>query len=261
MPRKPKISVRKLLKTVIRGRQTLNVRFQFFGPEIPGWTMLRKKMRDNRDGLRVSSYIYQVDGPHGSDKRIKLEIIEGGSTSEAPDNMQRVLDQSMAAQLMGPGEEAGIDLGDGSIINTTRSEAGEVLDFLIFSRANLTGKFNSIGTTPISVVEFAEAMNGFFARGVEVTDGIPAANMELSVDSKRMRVGETQEFHFRRLTPPEKDHSWWFMANTTHCELWRDENDRVFFKPTRFGKVDILCANFDEVLGRTVAKTSIGVLP
>lgn len=261
MPRKPKISIRKLLKTKIRGNQTLCVGFQFYGPEIPGWTMLRKKMRPNRDGLRISTYIYQLNGPAGSDKRIKLEIIEGRNRTTAPDNMQRFLNQSMAAQLMGPGEDAGIDLGDGSIVNTKRSEAGELLDFLIFSRANLTGKFNSIGDTPISVVEFAEGMDGFFARGKDQTDFTSATEIECSPESRRMRVGETQEFSYRRLTPTENSNWWWFLANTSHCDLSRDENDRVFFTPSRVGKVDFICLNLDEVIGRSVAKFTVTVLP
>lgn len=260
-PKTPKISVRKLLRMVLRGHQRLSVGFQLYGPEIPGWHMVKKKIRPNREGLRLSTYIYELNGSKNGDKKLKFELIEGLRTLDAPDLMQRVVDQVMSNHLMGPGESVGIELGDGSMVNTIKAEAGEMLDFLTFSRANLTGKFNSIGSTPISMLEFAKGLDGFVERGVEKTDFITALEVDFSMQSRRMRVGEVQELQFAVSRDIGASNWWFFLANTDHCELYRDADDRVFFRPDRIGRVDLLAVNLDEEVGRSVGKFSVLVLP
>lgn len=257
----PKINVRKLVKMVLRGNQRLNVGFQLYGHEIPGWVMVKKKVRGNREGLRLSTYIYEPTDSQAGDKRLKFELIEGMRAGDAPDLMQRVVDQVMSNHLLGPGESVGIELGDGSIVNTTKAGAGEMLDFLVFSRSNFTGKFNSIGSVPISMVEFAAGLDGFVATGVENTNYESAIEIEVSLDRKRMRVGEILELKYKRVEDTGASNWWFFLANTDHCELFRDATDRVFFRPDRVGKVDLLVMNLDEQVGRSVVKESVLVLP
>ena len=261
MARKPKISVRKLLKARLRGDTRLSLSFQLYGPEIPGWEMLKKKVRPIRKNMRLSTYVWAPVGDDGG-KRLKMEVTEMPSQDETLDGVQLTLDHSMATHLMGPGAAYGVDFGDGAIINTQQAEAGAVLDFLVYPSANLAARFSSIGSTPISMVEFAAGVEAFFKQGQDNTDGESALEIEVEVDRGRMSVGDTTELRFRRpADAPDNSNWWWFLLNTGHCKLYRDEEDRVFFTPARLGKVDILCVNFDRELGRSVAKTSIVVLP
>ena len=261
MARKPKINVRKMLKARLRGDTRLSLGFQLYGQEVPGWEMLKKKVRPIRKNMRLSTYVWAPVGDDGG-KRLKMEVTEMPSEDETLNGVQLTLDHSMATHLMGPGAAYGVDFGDGVIINTLQAEAGEVLDFLVYPSANLAARFSSIGSTPISMVEFAAGVEAFFQQGRDNTDGQSALEIVLEVDRRRMSVGESMEFRFSRpADAPDNPNWWWFLANTGRCKLNRDEEDRVFFTPGRVGKVDILCVNFDAELGRSVAKVSIVVLP
>lgn len=253
---KKEISVKKILRKLIRGDKRLIIDFFMTGVEVPGWRMLKAKQRPERNDTRISIYIWEPEDAPG--KRMKMEVIETPSMEDVGDSTKKVLDFIMSAHLMAPGGENGVELGDGSFLNPARLQEGEVVDFLTFTRSNVTYKLNSIGEVPMSALDFARGFDAMMDRATDRST--PENPFQLTFDAVdgRLQPGERTELRYGR-NDPENGRSWWgIIANTAHCRLYR-EAGKVYFEAGRPGNVDLLLVNFDPVRARSVEKLTIRV--
>ena len=256
---KRNLRLRKGLKMLIRGYKGIVDNYFIYGGEFPGWKMIRSKPMREKDEVRLATYILAPDDD-SSGKRLKVEVVETPTREGSIDYTEKVLNQSMAAHLMVPSAEQGVELGNFGFLNPAGMAEGAVLDFLTFARANLTYRFTSIGEEPISVLELAEAIDGMFDTARSNTGKGGKYELEFYPDEKGIKVGEEVRFHIGHKGDPDMRVWYMIVANTEKCDLYR-RNGEYFFVAHAPGFINMLLISFNPELKRSKAEFTFRVRP
>lgn len=253
------LNIRAVLKMKRRGRTGFVEGYLMPEEVIPGWVLVRKKPIREKNGLRLSSYIWRPEGVL-TGQLLKWEVLESHSAEEAMDSTQNLVDHMMGGHLMEPAADHGVDVGEFGLLNPKGLEPGEVLQFLTYTRQNLTFKFNSVGDEDISVREFAQAIDGMFEQARENTALGGGLELVFSADKKRFRVGEEILLTHGHKGDPALEVWYMIVANTEKCEIFRRDG-KVYLVAHRPGKIDLLLISFEWGSKRSRTEFSVRILP
>jgi hypothetical protein len=115
---------------------------------IPGYSHERRSALPGLRGAFIDHF-----GEDGGSGRISVRVIQYESARDAHEGLVDVLEYSMAPRLPRC-EERGLDLDDPCFCGY-----GDPLDFVVFARANVLVRVESIGQEPVAVAEVAAELD------------------------------------------------------------------------------------------------------
>jgi hypothetical protein len=217
------------------GRKVFALRFHFQGREIPGMQLYETAEPYMLGDLQITEYYWQEDA--NPQEAIKVDVIEAPDWISAQRFLLTDLQSRMGINLPEASRKK-IAVGDVAYVSDS-----ELTQSIVFSRANLVIKVNSIGRKPIDVTPAAEAIDkllGATPRSPE--KGIGPRITAFSLGNTRTAEGKPVPITIEGFDPLEK--SVWYRFHAEHGHFKRT-GKKLEFTASRKGEQTITVHAFN----------------
>lgn len=202
--------------------------FRLSGKELPGWTLAEMKTNQHfRDHAVHEYYWYQQE----KNVMIKTDVIAAASWKEAQAIFRSLLEEHMIVQLPTVPDKLAL-LGD-----VAYTGPAEDIRNMLFLRANMIVRVNSIGRETVKADRFALDIDGLFTRG-----GKPGGQQtrpeirSFEPEKGEARAGETVALNLRAEDPLQR-HLWYrFTADNGEIS---QQQDHILFAGEKTGEAKV----------------------
>lgn len=198
-------------------------KFFFAGRELPGFKLKEVITAGASPRFPIKEYYWQNDKTEG--ESIKIDVLEYSSAEEARLGLLNELHNHMAHALPELSTR-GIRLGD-----VAYTGMSEVLQHILFIRANLLIVMNSIGNKNIPVVETAQRLDEWIAgKPRTIEKGVVPVIHSFSMDDQGSYIKDKRSNLLRVEAADPLERPLWFKFFAESGELFSQEG-QVFYNP------------------------------
>jgi hypothetical protein len=192
--------------------------FRLSGKELPGWTLAEMKANQHFRDHAVQEYYW-----HQPEKNImiKTDVIAAASWKEAQAIFRSLLEEHMIVQLPTVPDKLAL-LGD-----VAYTGPAEDIRNMLFLRANMIVRLNSIGRETVKVDRFAFDIDGLFTRGGEAGERKTRPEIRsFEAEKGEARAGETITLNLRAEDPLQRP--LWYRFTTGNGEISQQQEHILF---------------------------------
>ncbi|WP_346319676.1 hypothetical protein [Chitinophaga sp. YIM B06452] len=208
--------------------------FRLSGKELPGWALAEMKANQHFRDHVVQEYYWRQQEKNSM---IKTDVIATASWKEAQEVFRGMLQEHMIMQLPTVPDKLAL-LGDVAYTGPI-----EDISNMLFLRANIIVRLNSIGRETVKVDQFAFDIDGLFTRSSEPGERKTRPGIRsFEAEKGEARAGETIALNLRAEDPLQRP--LWYRFTTDNGEISQQE-ERIIFTGEKAGdaKVTVQAVN------------------
>jgi len=208
------------------GKNLFIWKFFLKGKEMPGWELSESYVREDSKNVVVKEYYW--GNKENTDQSIKMDVFETSSWKDAQRLLLTLLENHMAINLT-EARDRKIELGD-----VAYTGLGEIVQHILFARANMVVIVNSIGKKDISVDTIAKKLDELFYTipGPSETGLLPPINL-FSVTLDKLYLN--QKAGLKIEASDLLGSSAWFKFYSENGEVLKEDGN-LFFIPSSRGE-------------------------
>ncbi len=194
--------------------------WKFFlgGNEVPEWKLTEVRTTEGfKEGIAKE---YYWENKEQKEEAIKIDIIECYSWQKAEEMLMNIVNNHMAPRL------AETKIGD-----TSYTGFGDVLQHIIFVRANMVVVLKSIGKKDISVKEFSAILDElFYSKPIASEKGVLPAIASFSIADRHVNITEKNAFKLEVTATDPLERPLWYKFFADNGEFLSTEGE-IYFIP------------------------------
>lgn len=209
------------------GKHIFIWKFFMRGREIPGWKLIKIIPDHVYKDRRTLTYMWQkVDSK--TEELIRIDIIESHSWRKSHEALLELLGGYQAPQLPEASSRK-IEVGD-----VAYAGFGEIMQSVVFTRANMIIRIHSVGKQNVSVVDIAKQMDNLFVTKPKLSEKGVIPEIELfSSERTATKRDESVALNIKARDP--LDRQLWYKFIAEQGEFFV-EDEKVWFLPEKIGQ-------------------------
>ncbi|TAL26639.1 MAG: hypothetical protein EPN94_02820 [Nitrospirae bacterium] len=213
------------------GKRLLIWKFFMVGNEIPEWSLIKAVPEQVREDKKTLTYLWQSKSGKG-DELIKIDVVESVSWHRIHEILLQELTGNYEAFLLPDAASRKIEVGDFAYIGF-----GEVIQSVIFVRANMLVRVHSVGKKNISVIDIANQIDNIFVTKPRLSEkGVIPEIEVLSSDKGVIKANEKVALNVKARDPI--DRPLWYKFIVDHGEIFI-KDEKVYFLSEATGQPEI----------------------
>jgi hypothetical protein len=194
------------------GKRIFIWNFFMAGKEIQGWRLLKTIPEQIYEDRRILTYLWQrVE--KDAEELIKIEIIESANWHRAHETLVELLGEHQALQIP-EAKSKKVELGDIAFVGF-----GDMIQSVIFTRANLVIRINSIGRKNVSIINESNQMDSLFISKPKPSEkGVIPEIERFSSERELAKINETVALNIKARDP--LDRNVWYKFTVNQGEIF-----------------------------------------